>query len=161
MLILLVFGVFVASVVLWAEDNFLKEKYLVDVVEGGLEENNLEDSNGEPVRDETPMQVDGEYEYGVFKGESEVRVYSDVGMAEIEELMLQGYGLFVLLDGSELDQNRYNFDDVRYVQINDFDGDYFYTSKYGMEVGGGFMFTKKDFRVSFQVSNGSVVGFAL
>jgi hypothetical protein len=159
-LILLFIGVFVASVVLWAEDNLLEEKYLGEVVERDPE---FEESVVLEGVDEVDMsmQVDGEYEYGVFKGESELRVYSDLESSDIEELIDQGYVLFVMLDGSDLDQTRYNFDDFRYVQVNDYDGEYFYTSKYGMKVGGGYMFTKKDFIFSFRVSGGAVVAFNL
>lgn len=153
-LFLLLIGIFVSSVLFWAEDQFLDGKLLQDKIQENIEDDGIENV-------ETEKIIAEKYTYGMFKSGAEVMVYDSLSLSDLENYLDQGYDLLVLLDGKELDQSRYNFMDVRLVKITDFDGDFYYTLKYGMEVKGGYVFSKRDFQRVYENMNENSVVFKL
>lgn len=152
---LMLFFVFVASVGFWGMDQYKIQQE--SIVESASEEIQIVDSfELEEVSDEVQ-----DYMYGFFEGESEIRSYENLEIDEVKELLDEGYELLVILDGSLLDQTRYNFDGLKVVKVGDYDGEFFYTTKYGMEVSGGFMISIRDFEKSFSRVGGMVIAFAL
>lgn len=152
---LMLFFVFVASVGFWGMDQYKIQQE--SIVESASEEIQIVDSfELEEVSDEVQ-----DYMYGFFEGESEIRSYENLEIDEVKELLDEGYELLVVLDGSLLDQTRYNFDGLKVVKVGDYDGEFFYTTKYGMEVSGGFMISIRDFEKSFSRVGGMVIAFAL
>lgn len=152
---LMLFFVFVASVGFWGMDQYKIQQE--SIIESASEEIQIVDSfELEEVSDEVQ-----DYMYGFFEGESEIRSYENLEIDEVKELLDEGYELLVVLDGSLLDQTRYNFDGLKVVKVGDYDGEFFYTTKYGMEVSGGFMISIRDFEKSFSRVGGMVIAFAL
>lgn len=152
---LMLFFVFVASVGFWGMDQYKIQQE--SIIESASEEIQIVDSfELEEVSDEVQ-----DYMYGFFEGESEIRSYENLEIDEVKELLDEGYELLVILDGSLLDQTRYNFDGLKVVKVGDYDGEFFYTTKYGMEVSGGFMISIRDFEKSFSRVGGMVIAFAL
>lgn len=152
---LLLMGIFIASVFFWAEDQFLDGELVQEAIKEDIRNDGIESSK------DVVSEVEAEYVYGVFKSGSEVMVYDDLNVSDLENLLEQGYDLMVVLDGSELDQSRYNFDDTRLVQVTDYDGDFMYALKFGMKVEGGFVFSKRDFRRAYESIGENVLVFDL
>lgn len=148
---LMLFFIFLASVGFWAQDQYLLNESKVEMGGELVEEAEIVEIN-EEVQD---------YFYGFFAGDSEVRTYENIEVDEIENLLDQNYELLVFLDGSVLDQSRYNFGVTKLVKVSDYDGEFFYSSKYGMEVGGSYIISKRDFEKSFDEGGGMAIGFLL
>ncbi len=157
-LFLLFILIFLSSVAFWAEDQFMETQVLEEIVES----NEGDDIGNEPSFEQVVVSEEvQDFEYGFFAGSSELRVYDGLEIDELEVIMDQGYDVLVLLDGSILDQSRYNFNTLKMIKVEDYDGEFFYASKFGMKVGDAFMFSRRDFRRSYESAGEQVMVFIL
>ena len=144
---LLLVGVFLSSVGLWFWDQ-----YKIDFDKSARQKSSMENIDF--------LEEDEEvlpYAYGFFRGRSEVVFYDDLNLSDIERLLDKKRIVVVLFDGSVLNRAVYNFSDVRFLALNAYDGDYFYTSKFGMPVRGGYVISRGDFRNGYAKAGGFVV----
>lgn len=149
-ILLLVVFVFLASVGLWAKDQYMldlkSDSKIVEVVDDG----------GNVVE-----EVVAEYAYGYFKNGNEVVLYDDLNVSDIERLLDQGRVVVVVFDGSVLNSSMYNFSNKRFLALYNYDNDYFYTDKYGMPVQGGYVIDRSDFRKGYEKGGEFVVDISL
>lgn len=153
---LMLFFIFVASVGFWGIDQYQMQQEDILSEEAGVNEEIEEEFVPEDVSEEVQ-----DYMYGFFEGESEIRTYEGIEVDKLKELLDGSYEMVVVLDGSVLDQSRYNFNGLKLVKVSDYDGEFFYTSKYGMNVSGGFMISKRDFEKAFAGGERLVFAFEL
>lgn len=153
-LILLLIGVFFSSVGLWFIDQY--EFNSNKTIQGGRDVVDIVDN-----QDGSSEEVIFPYAYGFFKDKTEVIFYDDLNVSDIERLLDSGRIIVALFDGSVLNASLYNFSDVRFVALNNYDGDYFYTTKFGMPVQGGYVISRVDFRKGYNKAGGFVVDISL
>lgn len=149
LLLILILGF---SVFFWVEDNFMTEKKLAETVANEIEESGL----GSNVID-----VEGGSEFGFYDENVEYEVYNDSDVIDIRQFLDEGRKVVVVLDGNDLNPSMYNFDDIRMVDVSDYDGEFFYTRKFGMKLRGGFVIPNNDFMSALRKAGGNVMAISL